>query len=314
MLQIIDVTLRDGGHAVKFDWPKKFAKDYYETLSKIDSVKYVELGYWGQTAKSTNDFYNLNMDVINGVTQGASNGDVSIMIDYHYCNKDLDSYPTSSQGEVGMIRMCSRKTDIKEALIFGERLKDKTGLGVSFNIFNSTNYSKDELLEVSKSVANHSFDFVYFADTHGCLDLRVDFDTFKPAMDILKSSGKKVGMHLHDHSGKGYLNYSMLENLGFESSDTSVKGMGKGSGNLKLEHVIEKGSLADVADFIRRNEEVLKMKPIAHELISAKYGISDNYARYANENDMDILDFDKFCSKISGNARDEFSKDFFDIK
>ena len=43
MLQIIDVTLRDGGHAVQFDWPKDFAREYYETLSNISDVKYVQL-------------------------------------------------------------------------------------------------------------------------------------------------------------------------------------------------------------------------------------------------------------------------------
>ena len=70
MIDIIDVTLRDGGHAVKFDWPMKLAQGYYDLMSKTKAVKFVELGYWGQTAKSTNTFYNLNMDSVLEVTGG----------------------------------------------------------------------------------------------------------------------------------------------------------------------------------------------------------------------------------------------------
>ena len=48
-MKIIDVTLRDGGFVTNFDWPIQFAKDYYNTLSEINSISYIELGYWKQT-------------------------------------------------------------------------------------------------------------------------------------------------------------------------------------------------------------------------------------------------------------------------
>ena len=42
-MQIIDVTLRDGGHVREFNWPIKFAQDHYKSLCKIPSIKYIEL-------------------------------------------------------------------------------------------------------------------------------------------------------------------------------------------------------------------------------------------------------------------------------
>jgi hypothetical protein len=57
---IIDVTLRDGGHAKDFDWPLVYAKDHYKNMCKIPEVKFIELGYWKQISKSKNIFYNLN--------------------------------------------------------------------------------------------------------------------------------------------------------------------------------------------------------------------------------------------------------------
>ena len=34
-MQIIDVTLRDGGHVKDFNWPIRFAQKHYSSLSKI---------------------------------------------------------------------------------------------------------------------------------------------------------------------------------------------------------------------------------------------------------------------------------------
>ena len=67
-MQIIDVTLRDGGHVRKFNWPIRYAQDHYRTLSKIPDIKYIELGYWKQTSKSSNPFYNLNLQTVNKIT------------------------------------------------------------------------------------------------------------------------------------------------------------------------------------------------------------------------------------------------------
>jgi len=303
------VTLRDGGHAVKFDWPMELAQTYYRTLTSIDDVNFIELGYWGQTAKSTNKFYKLDMDVVNEVTQGSGKGNVSIMIDYHYCSHNVEDYPTAKQSEVGMIRMCSRKQDIDKALEFGRDLKNHTGLSVSLNVFNATNYSRDELLRIAHKVEPYPFDFVYFADTHGSLYLREDFGTFEEAISVLKGSGKKIGMHLHDHSGKAYLNFSMLESLGFDSSDTSVRGMGKGSGNLRLEYVVDKKNLVGLASFILENEEILTMHPHPYELITAKYSLTDNYAKQGKDMGMDIELFDAICSEISGLDKDTYDRE-----
>ena len=55
-MQIVDVTLRDGGFAVDFDWPIEFARNYYKMLSKISKISYIELGYWKQTKITRNRF------------------------------------------------------------------------------------------------------------------------------------------------------------------------------------------------------------------------------------------------------------------
>ena len=72
--------------------------------------------YWKQTSKSKNTFYNLDLKKVKKITQEKKLKNVSIMIDYHYCSKDLSDYPNNKQKEIAMIRVCSQKEDIPNAL------------------------------------------------------------------------------------------------------------------------------------------------------------------------------------------------------
>ena len=306
-MKIIDVTLRDGGHAVEFDWPLKFARQYYSTLSSINQIDYLELGYWGQKSKSANTFYNLDFEKVCDVTQKSNRSNVSIMIDYHYCSHEVSDYPTDSQSEISMIRMCSRKEDINEALEFGKELKRYTNINVSFNIFNASNYSEEELLEIAEEVVLYPFDYIYFADTHGDLNLVHDLSRFKRAMKVFKSGGKRVGFHLHDHSGLAMVNYNELVKNNLDSTDTSVRGMGKGSGNLKLEYVLDKKYLGELSQLILNNEKLLTITPSPYELITSKYGLTDNYAKRARELEMAIVDFESVCENITSLDKDSYN-------
>jgi 4-hydroxy 2-oxovalerate aldolase len=306
-MNLIDVTLRDGGHAVKFDWPLQFAKDYYKLMCNIDTVKYIELGYWKQTEKSTNMFYNLNDSKVSLVTEGAKRKNVAIMIDYHYCSHNLNDYPTSDQDEIAMIRMCCRKEDIDDGLKFACKLKEHTNIDVSINIFNISSYTNNELYAIADRVSAYNFDFVYFADTHGALDLSVDMLHFTESINRIRSSGTKFGFHLHDHSGNAVSNYKELVDNNVDSSDTSIMGMGKGSGNLKLEHVVTGYDLVMVAEFIEKYKNVLILHPTPYGLITSMYGITDNYATTASQLNMDMKLFNDICKSISGIDKDTYN-------
>lgn len=310
-MQIIDVTLRDGGHVREFNWPFKYAIDHYASLCKISDIKLIELGYWKQTSKSKNPFYNLDFEKVKKITKGKKLKNVSVMIDYHYCSKNLADYPTNNQQEISMIRMCSRKEDIPTALKFAEKLKKYTRLNVSFNIFNSTNYSKSELIRVCKLVSKHKIDYVYFADTHGDMDLEKTYKKFKKPLTLLKKSGKKIGMHLHDHSGKGYFNFRQLKKYKIYKCDSSIRGMGKGFGNLRTEQIINPKYYNIIASLIKNYNDLLTMPQNIYTLITSQFGISDNYATKAKKLNIKIDYFSKICKKIKGKDKDNFNLKYF---
>jgi|18_taG_2_1085343.scaffolds.fasta_scaffold01582_10 4-hydroxy 2-oxovalerate aldolase len=308
MLDIIDVTLRDGGHAVSFDWPLEFSQEYYRIITQISEVKLIELGYWGQTAKSNNTHYNLDYEKVEEITQGSAKNNVSVMIDYHYCSHNLAHYPTAAQNEVGMIRMCSRKRDLPDALSFLRALKKATGLQVSLNVFNISNYSHKELHNVCRTLSTVPLDYVYFADTHGALDLFKRKNDFTEYVKILEEGGIKAGMHLHDHGGKAYFNFSQLSEIGFASTDASTRGMGKGVGNLKLEYILDRAFLPPLLEFISGNQKILTMKESPYGLLTAVYSITDYYAYQAQKHKLSMDNFDYFCQSINGIDKDVYNE------
>ena len=307
-IQIIDVTLRDGGFTCDFDWPMLFAQEYYDLMSKL-GVKYIEMGYWKQTKKSKNRFFNLNMDTINEVTGGQGKQNVSVMIDYHYCSKDLDDYPTNAQNEIKMIRMTCRKDMVEEGYEFAVKLKEHTGLDIAFNLFNTTNYTDEELHSALDIVLDSDFDIIGFADTHGHLNLHRDIKRYEQFFKRIKDSGKKTCFHLHNHTGKAYMNYiKCLESPLVDFCDTSVMSLGKGAGNLKLENVLDDDESLLLNEFINKYYHSLFKKTVSpFFMVTGRYGITDHYAVQAMKLGVSMSDFIKFCSKVSELDRDNFN-------
>ena len=307
-IEIVDVTLRDGGFTCDFDWPMEFAQEYYNKMSKL-GVSYVEMGYWKQTKKSKNRFFDLNMDTINEVTGGQGKNNVSVMIDYHYCSKDLNDYPTTEQNEIKMIRMTCRKDMVRDGFEFAVKLKKHTGLDIAFNLFNTTNYTDDELNSALDIVLDSDFDIIGFADTHGHLNLHRDIKRYEQFFKRIKDSGKKTCFHLHNHTGKAYMNYiKCLESPYVDFCDTSVMSLGKGAGNLKLENVLDDDKSLLLNEFIHKYYDSLFKKTVSpYYMVTGRYGITDHYAVQARKQNLPMNTFSTFCSTVSGLYRDNFN-------
>jgi len=309
-MQLVDVTLRDGGFTCDFDWPLEFAQEYYNLVSNL-GVNCMELGYWKQTSKSKNRFFNLDMETVKQITGGQGKKNVCVMIDYHYCSKDLNDYPTNDQNEIRMIRMTARKDMINDAFDFAIKLKKHTGLEIAFNIFNTTNYTDIELDTVLDKVLQSDFDIIGFADTHGYLNLNNDIVRYEQKFKRIKESGKKTCFHLHNHTGKAYINYiKCSESPYIDICDTSIGGLGKGAGNLKLEEVLEDDKALLLNIFINKYYNKLFKKTVnPYYMVTGRFGITDNYATQAMKLEFPMNTFVNFCKHIEGLYRDNFDKD-----
>lgn len=310
-MKILDCTLRDGGFTSDFNWDFNFAKRYYELLTKFN-IPYIELGYWMQTAKSKNPFYNFNFKHLDKITKNSNKQNVSIIIDYHYCNKDLNIYPKKNSTAVSMIRVTSRKEDFQKALKFSDKLKRKTDLDVCIQIINSTNYSKIELEKIVSQLVTHDFYYIYFADSHGNLNLINDFEKYEESIKLLRKHNINIGFHLHNHTDRALLNYYFCVEKKINIIDTSILGLGKGGGNLALENIINNENLIELLTFILNEKKHFRFNNInkIYSLISGRLNITDNYAKEAFQKKIGIEKFYSEAIKLRGSKKDTYEKIF----
>ena len=93
-------------------------------------------------------------------------------------------------------------------------------------------------------------------------------------------------------------------------ADSSIRGMGKGFGNLRTEFIINKKYYPKLLNLIINYEDELTMYQNPYTLITAKYSVSDNYATQAKKLKFDPLMFDRKISKLKGLNKDNFDQNY----
>ena len=307
-MKFIDVTLRDGGHQHGFNWPLKFVEQYLKSINSFHEVEFVELGYWKQKDKYDGPFYSIDETLLSSICK-MTKKKLSIMVDYHYCSHNLEDFPNNFDfPELGLIRVCLRKEDILDGCRFVKKLKKHTNCKISINFFNVTNYKEDDLAFACKTATNTNADFMYFADTHGGLDLGQSLNMFKIYTKLIKETGMIPGLHLHDHSGKAYFNYRNLLSAGFKATDVSLGGLGKGLGNLRLEHVFDLRGREHILDHLIINKDLFKMPSGPYGVLTARDSITDHYAVEAERKGLNPSQFAKHLEGIGGSSKDNYNR------
>ena len=308
-MKYIDVTLRDGGHQHGFNWPLEFVERYLGSINSFKEIEFVELGYWKQSGKFDGPFYSIDEKLLSRICE-MTKKKLSIMVDYHYCSHNVADFPIHTEfNELGLIRVCLRKEDIKEGCRFVNELKKYTNCKTSINFFNITNYNSDDLAYACEEAAHSNADFMYFADTHGGLDLFENLEMFKQFTKLIKKIGLIPGLHLHDHSGKAYFNYRNLVNAGFDATDISLGGLGKGLGNLRLEHVFDLRGREYILDHLITDKDLFQMPSGPYGVLTARDSITDHYAVEAEQRGLAPSTFATRLEGIAGSHKDNYNSE-----
>jgi 4-hydroxy 2-oxovalerate aldolase len=130
---------------------------------------------------------------------------------------------------------------------------------------------------------------------------------FKQFTKLIKKIGMIPGLHLHDHSGKAYFNYRNLLNAGFDATDVSLGGLGKGLGNLKLENVFDLRGREHILDHLIIDKYLFQMPSGPYGILTARDSITDHYAVEAERRDLTPSQFANRLEKISGPSKDNYN-------
>ena len=116
---------------------------------------------------------------------------------------------------------------------------------------------------------------------------------------------------MHDHSGKAYFNYRNLLSAGFNATDVSLGGLGKGLGNLRLEHVFDLRDREHILDHLIVDKDLFLMPDGPYAILTARDNITDHYAVEAERLGLSPSQFVNRLKRISGYSKDNYNRAIF---
>ena len=278
-IQVLDVTLRDGGNRIDFHFTEE---DLQHILVPLDNsgIEYIEVGYRNG---SIHPIANIGVaglcarDYLLCCCSLIQKAKMAVMV--HPKNiSHADLIELKACG-VKLLRICVVKGGVADACRLIAASKQQ-GFMVSVNFIHVSHYSDRELNEVVEKVSQFKPDIIYFADSNGSLlptSVQSIYEKYSQQYSI------PLGFHAHDNLGLAQTNTLAAVGAGAQFFDFSLSGMGKGIGNLRTEYFlaylqalkINKYKLEDVlpaTNYIRR---VFNVAHDAIEMDEFIRGISD---------------------------------------
>ncbi|WED43703.1 4-hydroxy-2-oxovalerate aldolase [Legionella cardiaca] len=234
IVDVLDVSLRDGGHRTNFHFADK---DIQKILTALDEsgIEYIEIGYRNGSLNPITNIGKAGLcqkDYLHFCTSLIKKAKIAVMVYPGNVTKE-DLFELKEAG-VNLIRICVVKDRLAEAFSVLKMAKDLS-LNVSINLTNMSQYEEQALDCVVQEVVSCKPDMIYFADSNGSV-LPDKVESVYQRYTQLYSI--PFGFHAHDNLGLAQANALAAIRAGVKYIDTSLAGMGKGIGNLKTEFFI----------------------------------------------------------------------------
>ena len=231
-LSILDCTFRDGGYVNDWQFELDMAQDVYRSLAK-SGVDFVELGFVTSPEffdpSKQGPFRACKESDLQYITQGIQGPSVVLMCDYGKLK--ISDLPPKRNSVASMIRLAVHRDKINEAVKYLELVK-KQGYLTSLQVMGYANYSESEKANLMAAASDSGLDYLYIADSYGSMvpdDIAPVFEPFLALGDM------KVGFHPHNSLQLAFANTLEAIKVGVNIVDSSIYGMGRGSGNLPTE-------------------------------------------------------------------------------
>lgn len=320
-IQILDCTLRDGGHVNNFAFGRRQIRSIVDCLGRAN-IDIIELGFL------KNVVYHADKSLFSNVTQaeelleGLPHGqDYSLMIrpDWY----DIAQLEPCS-GRIRKIRWAFHARDLDLTLRQAQQAR-ALGYEIYFNPVNVFSYSEAALRDMLYAVNEFEPVNVAIVDTHGSM-LEPDLLHYHAVFDGLLKPGIALSVHLHDNL---LLAFSLAQKFitltqgrRVAGIDASVLGMGRIPGNLCTELIaryvnMQCGgcyNLPAIYEAIQDPVAGIKQKlPWGYALLYAETAfrkLHRSYAEYLIEStDLSVPEAAAILAQIEGSTdREEFNE------
>lgn len=266
-VELLDVTLRDGGFGVNFNWEEDFIAEFTNAAVKSGLQK-VEIGYLGGVSSKTGWYEGFAADIPPDFIQDLSNRNPDLQIvaiinpwrlkrqiifkDYKDCGLKL-------------LRVAFNPTHSSACWQIIEKSLNE-GIQTCLNITSIAKFDEKSLEKIITESISKGVKNISFADTTSSLTptkIESLSTIFKAAIEAQIS----LGFHGHDILGLGNANAFGLLDHGITTIDVSVSGIGRGGKNL----VAETWLFMKLFNIVNTN--TIDNVPALSHLISKKLGL-----------------------------------------
>ena len=317
--------MRDGGYYNNWNFSKKFANKYLSVLSELD-IDYVEIGFkklinskdFGPFCRS--DYSYIRKLNIPKNLKLCAMADLSDFKNEKYFKNLTKIFTKKESKKISLIRLACNYQDKNLLEKVVPRLQ-KNNFKVAINLMKFTILKNTEIINFFKYCKKLNVKILYLADSFGNCDpekLVSLTKDLKKYFDI-----KDFGLHAHNNLSQALENAKTAIKLGFGYIDTSLTGMGRGAGNLKLEEFLDtvKNLPQKMTEKLYSliDEEMIPLiqkynwGPNYHYFYSAKHNIHPSYVQLLlSENKFSFFSMLEILEFLKKNKARSFAKDIFD--
>jgi 4-hydroxy 2-oxovalerate aldolase len=260
-IKIVDVTLRDGMHAIRHQYSKEKIKEIAIALDQA-GVDAIEISHGDGLAGGSFNYgfgAHTDWDWLEGINEVLTHAKLTTLILPGIAT--IDDLKKARDLGVESVRIATHCT---EADISPQHIAAAKDLGMDVGGFLMMAHMNNptKLAQQAKIMEDAGADCVYVTDSAGALLMDGVVDRIKAFRDVLKDE-TEIGIHCHHNLSLGVANTVVAMQHGATRLDASLAGMGAGAGNAPIEVLIAVINKMGV----KHNSDVYKLMDAADDLI-----------------------------------------------
>ncbi|WP_190885341.1 beta/alpha barrel domain-containing protein [Spirosoma profusum] len=273
-VNLLDVTLRDGGFAVEFDWSRDFIKTFVSECVKSGTRK-VEIGYLGGVNSKSGWYKGISADIpsdfIAELIEDIPNLEAIAIINPWRVKSSVALKDYKKSG-LSLLRVAYNPANASSSWNIIQQAVNEN-INVGLNVTSVSRHTNSSLLSIVEESKRQGVTSISFADTTSSL-LPKQIEEFRPALNLARELGIGLGFHGHDVLGFGNANALAFINHGINTVDVSIGGVGRGGKNL----VAELWKFMKVSEILKQTDESLISLANLSKLIGDRF--HQNYADF----------------------------------
>lgn len=301
-INIVDMTLRDGSHAVSHSFTVDQEVAIASGLDKV-GVGYIELSHGdGIAGSSINYGFSKvpEIELIKAASKVIKNAKVGVLLIPGIGT--IEDLEEARQNGAQAVRVATHVTEADTGIQHIQYAKSKGMMAVGF-LMMAHMATSEKIIEQAKIFEEAGADYINLADSAGYLlpnDVRERISALRNAINI------PVGFHSHNNLGCSIANSLAAVEEGATYIDATCRGLGAGAGNTQNEvlcAVLDRLGydtgidLYGIMDFAQDVVEPIMLRPQVIDSLSLTLGYAGVYSSF-------LLHTNRAAEKFNINPRD----------